>query len=103
MGIFFVVNIYTKGVSFEKVANPYCRIVDNSNNELARYELKEAGSQSGLIIARLFRAESGVRWGFQAIGTFCRGQTWKDSLIDIAPIFHKTAQELQLRGASTMH
>merc|ERR1712060_251424 len=98
--IFFTVNIYSKGVTFEKVANPYCRILDSSGQELARYELKEAGRQNGLIIARMFREDGGARWGFQAIGTFCRGQTWKDSLPDIVPIFRKAPRELQQRGAS---
>lgn len=95
--IFFCVNIYTKGVSFERVANPYCRILDGTN-ELARYELKEAGRESGLIIARLFRDT--LRWGFQAVGTFCHGQTWKDSVPEIGTLFKKTPRELQLRGSS---
>ncbi|KAF4742781.1 hypothetical protein FOZ63_018905, partial [Perkinsus olseni] len=30
--IFFVINIYTRGVTFAQVANPYCRVVDASNN-----------------------------------------------------------------------
>mmetsp|Transcript_130832 Transcript_130832/g.279902 ORF Transcript_130832/g.279902 Transcript_130832/m.279902 type:complete len:421 (+) Transcript_130832:82-1344(+) len=100
--IMFCVNIYEKKVSFSQVANPYCRIIDSSGSELARYELREAGDQSGLIIARLFREDSGVRWGFQAIGTFCRGNTWKDSMPDLKAVFHKKPRELQMRGASTM-
>ena len=63
----FCVNIYSKGVSFSQVANPYCRILDSGDTELARYELKEAGKENGLLIARLFREEGGDRWGFQAI------------------------------------
>ena len=54
--IIFVVNIYTKGFTFKSVRNPYCRIFDESGEELARYQLTEAGSQSGLIVARMFRA-----------------------------------------------
>merc|ERR1712050_12164 len=69
--IFIVVHIYTKGVTFEKVRNAYCRIFDSSGNELARYLLREAGRESGLLMARLFREEE-RRWGFQAIGTFTR-------------------------------
>eukprot|EP00928_Gymnodinium_smaydae_P088118 TRINITY_DN72260_c0_g1_i1.p1 TRINITY_DN72260_c0_g1~~TRINITY_DN72260_c0_g1_i1.p1 ORF type:complete len:443 (-),score=67.43 TRINITY_DN72260_c0_g1_i1:353-1636(-) len=99
--IMFIVNIYTKGKSFGLVANPYCRILDQAGSELARYELREARDQSGLIIARLFREGSGLRWGFQAIGTFCRGQTWKDSLPDLAAICTKSPQQLQLRGMSS--
>jgi len=99
--IFFVVNIYTKGKTFEQVANPYCRIMDPSGAELARYELQDGGAQTGLIIARLFRSGGGIRWGFQAIGSFCRGNTWKDSVVDVAPLFAKTAQQLQTQGAFT--
>lgn len=99
--VFFVVNIYTKGVTFQKVVNAYCRIVDTSGVELARYELKEGGRESGLIIARLFREAAG-RWGFQALGSFSRGTMWKDAVPDMAAIFHKAPRELQLRGASTL-
>lgn len=99
--IFLVVNIYTNGLSFAQVARPYCHIVDNAGNELARYELREAGSQNGLIIARLFR-EPGDRWGFQAIGSFCNGRTWKDTMHELTSVFHKTARQLQMRGASSM-
>mmetsp|Transcript_94590 Transcript_94590/g.282497 ORF Transcript_94590/g.282497 Transcript_94590/m.282497 type:complete len:417 (-) Transcript_94590:42-1292(-) len=100
--VFFCVNIYTNGTSFERVANPYCRMMDASGTELARYELKEAGKHNGLIIARLFRDGRGARWGFQAIGTFCRGRTWKDSVTEMAQVFAKSPQQLQLRGATTV-
>jgi len=99
--IFLVVNIYTNGVTFAQVAKPYCHIVDSNGNELARYELREAGSQNGLIIARLFR-EPGDRWGFQAIGSFCNGKTWKDTVGELTAVFHKTPKQLQMRGASSM-
>lgn len=99
--IFFCVNIYSNGKTFAEVASPYCRILDSNGTELARYELKEAGSQNGLIIARLFRDSSSIRWGFQALGSFCQGRTWKDSIGDMAPVAAKPPRELQLRGAST--
>lgn len=99
--IFFVVNIYTNGVSFEQVKDAYCRIFDRTGAEFARYILKEGRGKRGLIIARLFR-EPGNRWGFQALGQFCRGKTWKDALDDVAPLVRASAQELQLRGASTV-
>jgi len=96
------VNIYTKDWTFQRVANPYCRILDSTDTELARYELKEAGNQNGLIIARLFREGEGIRWGFQAIGSFCRGNTWKDSAPAVSQLCRKTPRELQLRGASSV-
>eukprot|EP00927_Polykrikos_kofoidii_P024289 TRINITY_DN2210_c0_g1_i1.p1 TRINITY_DN2210_c0_g1~~TRINITY_DN2210_c0_g1_i1.p1 ORF type:complete len:432 (+),score=83.81 TRINITY_DN2210_c0_g1_i1:35-1297(+) len=98
--LFFTVNIYTRGKSFSEVANPYCRILDESSNEMARYMLREGGSQTGLVIARLFRTHNADRWGFQAVGSFCRGQTWKDSMPELQQLFRKTPRELQLRGGS---
>ncbi|CAK0797929.1 unnamed protein product [Prorocentrum cordatum] len=68
---------------------------------MARYVLTEAGRESCLIIARLFR-EDGGRWGFQAIGTFSRGTFWKDALPDMVGIHRKAPRDLQLRGSSTM-
>jgi len=89
------VNIYTRGVTFDKVSNAYCRICDEDGNEMARYVLREARGESGLIVARMFREPAGDRFGFQAIGSFCRGQTWKDSVPQMLPMVKKSAIELQ--------
>lgn len=99
--VFFCVNIYSRGLTFERVQNAYCRILDNTGTELARFELREGQNQNGLIIARLFR-EDPIRWGFQALGTFARGQTWKDSVRDMLPIFQKSARQMQMVSQSTM-
>eukprot|EP00930_Biecheleria_cincta_P060367 TRINITY_DN46030_c0_g1_i1.p1 TRINITY_DN46030_c0_g1~~TRINITY_DN46030_c0_g1_i1.p1 ORF type:complete len:423 (-),score=83.23 TRINITY_DN46030_c0_g1_i1:28-1296(-) len=77
---FMVVNIYTSGRTFSQVANPYCRVISLSGDEMCKYMLSDAGQQSGLIISRLFREPGDVRWGFQAIGVPCNGSTWKESL-----------------------
>lgn len=95
--IFFVVNIYTNGLSFEQVSNAYCRIFDRTGAEFARYILREGKGKRGLVIARLFR-EPGERWGFQALGQFCRGKTWKDAVDDIAPLAQTSAQRMQMAG-----
>jgi len=100
--MFFIVNIFTKDVSFDQVKSPYCRICDASGGEMARYVLNEGRGEAGLVIARLFRAPGQTRWGFQAIGTFCSGRNWKESLKDVSPIFSKAPRELQMRGMSTM-
>jgi len=99
--IFFVVNIYTNGVSFDQVSNASCRIFNRTGAEFARYVLLEGRGKRGLVIARLFR-EPG-RWGFQALGQFCRGKTWKDAVEDMVPLVRTTPQALQLRGASTVN
>merc|ERR1712151_389061 len=76
-------NIYTPQKTFNQVAEPFCRIVDNSSgSELCRYSLRDAGSESGLIIAKIAR-EAGDRWGFHALGLPCRGRTYKDSLVQL--------------------
>merc|ERR1711988_1962442 len=50
--VFFVVNIYTPHRTFGQVAEPFCRIVEEASGaELCRYVLKDAGRDSGLIIA----------------------------------------------------
>mmetsp|Transcript_16794 Transcript_16794/g.47798 ORF Transcript_16794/g.47798 Transcript_16794/m.47798 type:complete len:407 (+) Transcript_16794:31-1251(+) len=93
--IFFVVNIYTNGVTFGQVSNAYCRIFDAEGSELACYILREGRGERGLIIARLFRESCGTRWAFQALGQFCQGKTWKDSQLELTKLFRKTARELQ--------
>lgn len=92
--MFFSVNIYTPRVTFDQVANAYCRICGQDGSELARYVLREARGETGLLIARLFR-EPGNRWGFQAIGSFCRGKTWKDSVGDMRPLVQQSARQIQ--------
>mmetsp|Transcript_46928 Transcript_46928/g.84622 ORF Transcript_46928/g.84622 Transcript_46928/m.84622 type:complete len:202 (-) Transcript_46928:29-634(-) len=98
--IFFVVNVYTSGVSFDKVSNAYCRIFDSTGEELARYVLREGRGERGLVIARFFR-EPGMRWGFQAVGKFCRGQTWKDSVPEIEPLARFNARQMQMRSSTS--
>ncbi|CAK0789630.1 unnamed protein product, partial [Prorocentrum cordatum] len=96
----FVVNIYSKGTTFDRVSNAFCRIMDQEGSELARYVLRDGLGESGLAIARLFR-EPGGRWGFQALGVFCKGRTWKDSVPELRAICQKSAREFQLRGQGT--
>mmetsp|Transcript_31814 Transcript_31814/g.83702 ORF Transcript_31814/g.83702 Transcript_31814/m.83702 type:complete len:430 (-) Transcript_31814:414-1703(-) len=95
------VNVYTKGKSFAQVAQPFCRIVDDaSGTELCRYSLRDAGRESGLIIARIAREASG-RWGFHALGLPCRGRTYKDSLPEIKAVCGVRTASLMLRTSTT--
>ena len=56
-----------RGQTFDKVANAYGRVVDlKSNRELARYDISESGSHTGIILASLKR--SGGEWQFKALG-----------------------------------
>merc|ERR1711862_325712 len=99
--IFFVVNIYTPHRTFMQVAEPFCRVIDNSSQaELCRYSLRDAGSESGLIIARIAR-EAGGRWGFHALGLPCRGRTYKDSLSQLRAACKVKTASLLLRTQSS--
>merc|ERR1719281_683099 len=54
--IFFVVNIYTPQKTFRQVAEPFCRIVDDSSSaEMCRYALRDAGGDCGLIVSKIAR------------------------------------------------
>jgi len=99
--VFFVVNIYTPHRNFMQVAEPFCRVVDNSSGaELCRYALRDAGSESGLIIARIAR-EAGGRWGFHALGLPCRGRTYKDSIPQLRSACKVKTSSLMLRSQSS--
>merc|ERR1711879_561733 len=99
--VFFVVNIYTPHRTFAQVAEPFCRVVDNSTGaELCRYALRDAGSESGLIIARIAR-EAGGRWGFHALGLPCRGRTYKDSTTQLRAACQVKTSSLLLRTQSS--
>lgn len=99
--VFFVVNIYTPQRTFLQVANPFCRIIDGScGSELCRYSLRDAGSESGLIIAKIAREASGTRWGFHALGLPCRGKTYKDSMPQVRASCDLKTSSLMLRSGS---
>jgi len=100
--IVFVINIYTPKIDFRRVANPYCRVVDNASaNELCRYSLREAGHENGLIVSKIAR-EAGGRWGFHALGLPCRGRTYKDSLAQICQVCTQDTRGLLQRGGTVM-
>lgn len=77
----FTVNSFT-GQNFEKVENAYCRIVNAGNKaELARFNLSEKGSHTGIVMASLSRGNGD--WDFKAIGTTTKGRT-ADDLVNLA-------------------
>jgi len=99
--VFFVVNIYTPHRTFRQVAEPYCRVVDDEvGSELCRYALRDAGSESGLIISKIAREESG-RWAFHALGLPCKGRTYKDSLPQIRASCRMKTSSLLLRSQNS--
>lgn len=76
----FTVNSF-RGQTFNDVDNAFCRVVDQSGKELARYKLTEQGSHTGIVIASLRRNNG--NWDFTAHGHACRGRTIDDMHPDI--------------------
>lgn len=76
----FTVNSF-RGQTFNDVDNAFCRVVDQSNKELARYQLTEQGSHTGIVIASLRRNNG--NWDFTALGHACKGRTIDDMHTDI--------------------
>ena len=66
--IVFVITSYS-GQKFNEVKNVFARVSDGvSGQETVRYNLAESSDATGLVIAKLTRADNG--WDFTAIGEF---------------------------------
>lgn len=76
----FTVNSF-RGQTFNEVENAFCRLLDEGGQEMARFNLGEKGSHTGLIMAKLSR--SGSSWSLQALGVPSRGATFQEMLPDI--------------------
>ena len=68
----FTVNSF-RGQTFNEVDNAFCRVVDQNNKELARYNLTEQGPHTGVFIASLKR--NGSDWEFKAHGLPAKGRS----------------------------
>lgn len=74
-----------RGQNFEKVANAFCRLVDETNNnEIAKYNLSSQGSYTALIIAKVYRHNGA--WKMSAIGEPCQGKSIQNIVPSILPI-----------------
>ncbi|WP_157953067.1 TerD family protein [Limnobaculum parvum] len=76
----FTVNSF-RGQTFNQVANAFCRVLDSNRKELARYNLTEQGSHTGVFIASLSRNHGD--WTFKAHGVAINGRTVKDMIPQI--------------------
>jgi len=66
-----------RGQTFDKIKNAFGRVVDaRSGRELARFDISDAGSHTGFIIASVSRA--GGEWTFKALGERTNGRTVED-------------------------
>lgn len=72
----FTVNSFT-GQNFDSVENAYCRILNtDTGKELARFNLAEKGSHTGVVMTYLSRTATG--WDITAVGTIANGRTVQD-------------------------
>ena len=80
--ILFLVSSY-QGHSLEYIRNAYCRLVDDTDTELARFTLTLGVRETGLVMAKLFR--DGSTWKLGAIGTGIAPKTPTDSIEALLP------------------
>ncbi|MDG9715138.1 TerD family protein [Streptomyces sp. DH24] len=73
-GLVFTVNSFS-GQKFTEVAKAYCRLLDAaSGEELVRFDLTNAESQTGVMMAKLIKQFSG-EWEMTAMGDFVKSRT----------------------------
>jgi stress response protein SCP2 len=80
--ILFLVSSY-QGHSLEFIRNAYCRLVDDSGTELARFTLTLGVRETGLVMAALRRDADG--WRLQAIGAGIALRTPTDDIAALVP------------------
>ncbi|NHC04796.1 TerD family protein [Acinetobacter sp. 187] len=74
-----------RGQTFAKVENAFCRLVDDqSNTEIAQYNLTAKGDFTALIIAKVYRHNGA--WKMSALGETCHGKTIKDIIPSVLPV-----------------
>ncbi|MFI6462245.1 TerD family protein [Streptomyces sp. NPDC050528] len=73
-GLVFTVNSFS-GQKFTEVAKAYCRLLDAATGEeLVRFDLTNAESQTGVMMAKLVKQFSG-EWDMTAMGDFVKSRT----------------------------
>eukprot|EP00913_Durusdinium_trenchii_P021465 g20173.t1 len=84
---FLVAHVSTEGSDYSTVQQPHCTVIDAQGREILRYFMPEdkrkPSGQTGLIMARMFWNQFHERWSFQALGNYCGGSSWSDSLEDM--------------------
>jgi tellurium resistance protein TerZ len=74
----FTVNSF-RGHTFNDIANAFCRLVDGNNNqEIARYTLHGGGSNTAMIMSKVYRENE--KWKLEAIGKSTTGLVVEDLL-----------------------
>lgn len=84
--IALTVNSFT-GQTFDEVEDAFCRVVDNATgSEVARFDLREKGRHTGVVMAILAKDGSGI-WSMEAVGKAARGQTVDQMSQDVLACF----------------
>ena len=77
--VVFTVNVFTAGKSFADVEGEFCRLVDESNYEICRYNTLDNGSHNAALFCALFRDMSKPDWWkMVAVGQWGHGRVARD-------------------------
>lgn len=63
--LIFTVTSYS-GQNFNQIQNAYCRLVDDKNQELVRFNISGGGTHTALLMSILYRKNG--EWKFKAVG-----------------------------------
>ena len=81
----FTINSF-RGQTFNEIANCFARLVDSSSNqELCIYKLAEKGSNTGVVMCRIYRYNG--QWKISAIGLPADGRTASDIASKVKSMF----------------
>mmetsp|Transcript_18948 Transcript_18948/g.44111 ORF Transcript_18948/g.44111 Transcript_18948/m.44111 type:complete len:1051 (+) Transcript_18948:81-3233(+) len=94
--IYIIGNVAQAGLNLRLVHNISATVVDPSGTNLIRLHFTNASAdETGIIIARVLRDGSpGDRCRFQALGQYCNGRNWSESLPDVHPLLESPADAL---------
>lgn len=73
----FTVNSF-RGQTFNEVENAFCRLLDSSNVEIAKYTLSGGGDYTAMIMAKLYRHNE--EWKMHALGEPTSGRVVEELL-----------------------
>jgi stress response protein SCP2 len=80
--IMLIVSSY-EGHTFQQIQNAFCRLIDQSDGELVRYQLTGGMNFTGMVMAKLVRA--GTTWEMKAIGEGIHAKTPLDAVPQLTP------------------
>lgn len=73
--LIFTINSFC-GQTFDKVANAFCRLMDDRGTEAFKFNLSAKGAHTALVVAKVYRHNGS--WKIHAIGDVAQGRTSSD-------------------------